>query len=208
VTKFHHIDKGLYVYRVHGDNSWLTYNQDIQNGVYPLYDKYIEKMVLKWADDNELLKLDLGGRLSKQEGYLSVDLKDADINFDLNKDWPLKDNSVGVVRAFDIFEHLTDSVHTMKELSRVLAPQGYAFIQVPSTDGRGAHQDPSHKSFWNINSFKYYTDKTFSKYIDTPVRFQVMRLYDTEKNKDGVIWTMAHLVNLKGGIRPPGIIEI
>ena len=208
VTKFHHIDKGLYVYRVHGDNSWLTYNQDIQNGVYPIYDKYIEKMALKWADDNELLKLDLGGRLSKQEGYLSVDLKDADINFDLNEDWPLKDNSVGVVRAFDIFEHLTDSIHTMKELYRVLAPKGYAFIQVPSTDGRGAFQDPTHKSFWNENSFLYYTNKNWAKYIDTPVKFQNIRIYTTEPNEQKVCWTICHLISLKYGYKIPGIIDI
>jgi glycosyltransferase involved in cell wall biosynthesis len=48
VTKFHHIDKGLYVYRVHGDNSWLQKNKKIQDGVYPLYDKYIEDLILKW----------------------------------------------------------------------------------------------------------------------------------------------------------------
>ena len=36
VTKFHHIDRALYVYRVHGDNTWLEKNQKIQDGVWPL----------------------------------------------------------------------------------------------------------------------------------------------------------------------------
>ena len=41
-TEFHHIDKGLYVYRVHGNNTWLQFNEEIQNNVYRIYDQYIE----------------------------------------------------------------------------------------------------------------------------------------------------------------------
>jgi hypothetical protein len=45
----------------------------------------------------------------------------------------------------------------MNELYRVLADHGVAEIIVPSTDGPGAFQDPTHRSFWNRNSFRYYT---------------------------------------------------
>jgi O-antigen biosynthesis protein len=204
ITKFHHIDKPLYVYRIHGENTWLEKNQKIQDGVLPLYDKYIESMTLKWAEG--LLKIDLGGRLNGHLGYTSVDLKAAEINCDLNGEWPFEDGSVGVVRAFDVFEHLKDPLHTMKELYRVLAPGGYAFIQVPSTDGRGAFQDPTHVSFWNENSFLYYTDQSWAQYIDTPVRFQAMRLYTTAKNEQQVCWTVAHLVKVADGL--PGVIKI
>ncbi len=207
-SKFHHIDKGLYVYRVHHDNSWITHNREIQDGVYPLYDKYIEQLILKWATDQGLLKLDLGGRFNKTKGYLTVDMKNADILRNLNLDWHIDDSSVGVVRAFDIFEHLRNPIHVMKELYRVLTPGGYALIQVPSTDGRGAFQDPTHVSFWNENSFLYYTDSNWSKYIDTPVRFQLMRSYTSEKDSYGVCWTTVHLVSLKDGFRPPGIVAI
>jgi glycosyltransferase involved in cell wall biosynthesis len=206
VTCFYHIDKPLYVYRVHGDNTWLNENRKIQEGVWPLYDKYIEPMAMKWAYNNTLLRLDLGGRLNRQLEYTSVDLKDADVCTDLNERWPFEDGSVGVVRAFDVFEHLKDPLHTMKELQRVLAPGGYAFIQVPSTDGRGAFQDPTHVSFWNENSFLYYTDSQWAQYIDTPVRFQAMRLYTTAKNEQQVCWTVAHLVKVTDGL--PGIINI
>lgn len=34
-----------------------------------------------------------------------------------------------------------------------------------STDGRGALQDPTHVSFWNPNSFWYYTDPNDMKYV-------------------------------------------
>ena len=208
VTNFKHIDKGLYVYRVHGKNSWLRYNQEIQNNVYRIYDQYIDSLIERWADVNNLRKIEVGGRMAAKAGYETLDIKDADIIADLNERWPFEDNSIGIIRSFDVFEHLPDSIYTMKELYRVLAPGGWAIIQVPSTDGRGAFQDPTHKSFWNINSFKYYTQANIAKYIDSPVRFQAARLYDTEKNTDGVIWTRAHLICLKDNYRPCGGIDI
>jgi O-antigen biosynthesis protein len=208
-TKFYHIDKALYVYRIHQDNSWLVNNQKIQEGVYPLYHQYIDRLALKWATDSNLEKIDLGGRLACPEGYKSVDLKDADIIANLENRWPFAANSVGVVRAYDVFEHLRNPVHTMKELYRVLAPGGYAFIQVPSTDGRGAFQDPTHVSFWNENSFLYYINQNWAQYINTPVRFQSMSLYTTGKNDQQVCWAVAHLVKLKEGYtNPPGLIDI
>ena len=141
-------------------------------------------------------------------GYETLDLKDANIIADLNERWPLEDSSVGAIRAMDVFEHLKEPLHTMRELYRVLAPGGIAFIQVPSTDGRGAFQDPTHKCFFNINSFRYYTDARFAQYIDTPVRFQATRLYDTERNEEGVVWTRAHLLSLKNGYKPCGQVLI
>lgn len=208
VTKFKHIDKGLYIYRVHGQNTWLRYNDEIQQNVYRIHDIYAEDLAGKWAKDNGLRRVELGGRMNAREGYETVDLFDADIIADLNKPWPFEDSSVGLVRAVDVFEHLVDPLHTMKELYRVLAPGGWAFIQVPSTDGRGAFQDPTHRSFWNQNSFFYYTRADFAKYIGTPVRFMNERLYTTDKNADGVCWTVAHLISLKDGFRPAGLIEI
>ncbi len=43
-------------------------------------------------------------------------------------------------------------------------------ILVPSTDGRGAFQDPTHVSFWNINSFMYYS-------IEFPSYLQLCQSY-------------------------------
>jgi SAM-dependent methyltransferase len=207
-TKFKHIDKGLYIYRVHGNNTWIRYNKEIQDNVYRIYDKYIHDLVLAWADKEGLRKIELGGRFNPSIGYETVDLTDCDICCDLNEQWPFEDNSVGVIKAYDIFEHLKDSVYTMKELYRVLVPGGYAFIKVPSTDGRGAFQDPTHKSYWNENSFLYYTNQHWAKYIDSPVRFQSMRSYTTPKDENQVCWVVAHLVSLKDGYRPPGLIKI
>lgn len=207
-AEFHHIEKPLYIYRIHGGNSWIKHNKEIQDNVYRLYDIHIEAMALAHAKRRGLRALELGGRMAAKPGYETVDLKEADVCCDLNARWPFEDSSIGVLRAFDVFEHLSDSVHTMRELYRVLAPGSMAFVQVPSTDGRGAFQDPTHKSFWNENSWLYYTNQQWARYIDTPVRFQATRAFTTPKNVQQVCWTGAHLVSLKNGYRPPGIISI
>jgi len=208
VSKFKHIDKGLYIYRVHGKNSWLRFNAEIQQNVYRIHDQYIEDLCMRWSDLKGLRKIDLGGAIDSKPGYETVDIHEGDINCDLNERWPFEDDSIGLVRAHDIFEHLRDPIHTMKELYRVLAPGGYALIQVPSTDGRGAFQDPTHVSYWNENSFLYYTDHQKARFIGTPVRFQSMRLYTTKKDQQQVCWTVAHLVKLASGLKVPGLVNI
>jgi glycosyltransferase involved in cell wall biosynthesis len=209
VTKFYHIDKGLYFYRNHPEQTYRKYNAEIQQNVYRIHDQYIEQMVEHWSEVNGLRKIEVGGRMFAKKGYETVDIKGkVDVMTDLNGRWPFDDSSVGVVRAMDVFEHLKDPIHTMTEVSRVLAPGGYLICQVPSTDGRGAFQDPTHVSFWNENSFYYYTKQHYAQYIDMPVRFQAARLYTTKMNEQKVCWVVAHLVNLKGGYRPAGLLEI
>jgi SAM-dependent methyltransferase len=207
-TTFVHIDRPLYVYRIHGKNSWLEHNAEIQSNTWRLHDRDIDALARRWADLNHLRKLDLGGRFNAAAGYETVDRRDADVTCDLNDRWPFEDNSIGVIRAYDILEHLADKLHVIQEIYRVLAPGGWLFAQVPSTDGRGAFQDPTHVSYYNENSFLYYTDQNWAKYIDTPVRFQAVRLYTTPMDDRRVCWVQAQLVCLKDGYKPPGAILI
>jgi len=207
-TGFAHIPKPLYIYRIHGENSWLQHCKEIQDNVYRIYDQYIEPMAVAHTRRRGLRAVELGGRMAAAPGFETVDLQGADIIADLNERWPFDDSSIGALRACDTFEHLSDPLHTMCELYRVLAPGGIALLQVPSSDGRGAFQDPTHKSFWNANSWLYYTDARWAKYIDTPVRFQALRCYTTPRNEQQVCWTRAHLLSLKDGYRPPGLIMI
>lgn len=173
---FKHIDKCLYLYRLHGENASVTNNAEVQTQNSQNYLKYSRKLAVRWANDNNLAKLDLGGRINAWEGFTTVDLFDADIVANLNEPWPFADNSVGIIRASHLFEHLKDPIHTMNEAFRVLAPGGWLLIEVPSTDGRGAFQDPTHVSFWNENSIWYYTNRNFSRFIPSfKGRFQNSR---------------------------------
>lgn len=204
VTDFHHIPECLYFYRVDGENSYIKYNEAIQEGTWWVYDKYVYQLAETWADKNNLRKLDLGSRFHAREGFEVVDVVDTenvDVVTDLNEDWPFEDNSVGVIIAHDLLEHLDDKLHAIKEIYRVLAHGGVLLSMTPSTDGRGAFQDPTHVSFYNQNSFLYYTDQSLGRFIDTPVRFQEMRMYtgylgDWQKKHD-VSHVFAHLMAIK-----------
>lgn len=55
-------------------------------------------------------------------------------------------------------------IHFMNEAWRVLKPGGALKALIPSTDGRGWAQDPTHVSYWNENSILYF--------IDTPHRLR------------------------------------
>lgn len=109
------------------------------------------------------MKLNLGCSDRLRPGYMNVDSfrpHNADDSFilaDLSKPWGMPDSSVEEIIADDIIEHLPDKILTMNEIHRVLVPGGKAHIFVPTTDGRGAWQDPTHVSYWNRNSFWYYT---------------------------------------------------
>lgn len=111
------------------------------------------------------MKLNLGCSDALEEGFVNVDrvfpdrIAGFDPNFkiaDLSKPWPWDDSTIQHIRAWDIIEHLPDKIHTMNEAWRVLQKGGTFEIAVPTTDGPGAWQDPTHVSFWNRNSFMYF----------------------------------------------------
>jgi len=116
------------------------------------------------------MKLNLGCNDDIRDGYINIDcypVEGKDITImDLTKGIALPDNSVDEIIAYDVIEHLPDKIKTMNELWRVLKPKGQVDIIVPTTDGKGAWQDPTHVSFWNRNSFFYFTkgDEHFTRF--------------------------------------------
>ena len=214
-TKMLHNSDPLYVYRITGDNTWLERNQAIQDTTRQLFDQYVRSLAERDADLKNLKKIDIGGGLNPYPGYETVDIREnADYVADLNDGIPLEDNSVGVLNAHHILEHLKDPIKSMAEIHRVLCHGGWAFIEVPSTDGRGAWQDPTHISYWNKNSFFYYTRREQARFIDNEtIRFQVYKLNDYFPNdfmrEHNILVTCAVLVAIKDdSIRYPGLLEI
>jgi SAM-dependent methyltransferase len=200
----YHIDKPLYLYRVYPENTCRSNASEIRSLDTVCYDKYIMKLAQRWAKDENLSIYDLGGSIDPQPGFVSVDKVNADIVCDLDDRWPIEDKSAGIIRASHIIEHLKDPIHTMNEMYRVLAPGGWAFIEVPSTDGRGAWQDPTHRSYWNENSFWYYTRKSHARYVpEFRGRFQVSNLktyYPSEWwEQNNIPVVQAHLIALGEG---------
>lgn len=204
-TKMVHIPEVLYYYRwiPDGSNTQTLRQQSIQEKTFQLFHQYGQVLAERDADLNGLMKVDIGGGLFSRPGYITIDQCDADIICDLNDGIPLPDNSVGVINASHIIEHLKDPIKTMSEIYRVLSDGGWAFIEVPSTDGRGAFQDPTHISYWNENSFWYYTRKDKAQYIrNTDIRFQEYRL-DTVWWENNIAVTNAWLCAIKSDKKRP-----
>ncbi len=113
------------------------------------------------------MKIDLGCGPFKKDGYTGID------SFDWSKRYKegefvlghipevfseFSDNSVEEVRASHFIEHIPQSqvIETFNEIYRILVTGGIFEINVPPTAGRGAFCDPTHVSFWNDLSFRYY----------------------------------------------------
>jgi len=156
----------LYNYNVGDNTCYGDKNKKIQHVTRELHDQYIEPMVAKWCDDEGLKKVDLCCGESAPPGYIGVDkyCAGATIKADLDYAWPFENNSVGVFRAKDAVEHLKNPIHTMKEAWRCLAPNGWFLIDVPSTDGRGAFQDPTHCC--HDEQTEVFTTKGFVRFQD------------------------------------------
>jgi hypothetical protein len=83
----------------------------------------------------------------------------------------------------------------------------------PSTDGRGAFQDPTHVAFYNENSFWYFTDQDYARFApQLKCRFQVSRLatyYPSEWHEQCKIsYVCANLIAIKEGPRQGGFLRI
>jgi SAM-dependent methyltransferase len=211
--QFRHIPECLYFYRVHAHNTVATRNPEIRAGTTAVYNRCIWALAEKWARDQNLLLIDLCGGLDAPPGYRPVD-RDLPAGVvgdraDLDGPWPYQDSSVGLIRAHDAIEHLRDPVHTMNEAWRCLAPGGFFLIDVPSTNGQGAFCDPTHKSFFNQLSFRYYTSQAFARYVPAfKGRFQSMRVIewfpDDWHKANNIPYVEAHLIALKPGYQPMG----
>ncbi|HNQ86932.1 MAG TPA: methyltransferase domain-containing protein [Deltaproteobacteria bacterium] len=147
------------------------------------------------------MKLNLGSGFRPMDGYINLDKSprtNPDMLHDLCDGLPYEDNSVEEVRAHDILEHIPigKTVYVIEEIWRVLVPNGVLEIVIPSTDGRGAFQDPTHVSFWNINSWLYYIDDLHRDLYGIKAKFSIEILKDIETGP-GVIHTVGRLHAVK-----------
>lgn len=157
VTFFHHIAEPLYLYRISNSNTWSNSAGVIKAISTDLMLTNMEKLVLRWCEIEGLKAYSYDvegprlGWLSDAENFLDV-----------------PDGTAGAIRASDHLCRHVDKEGMMNDLWRMLSNGGILMTDTPSTDGRGAFQDPGHKSFWNENSFWYWTKSYYRKFLANP----------------------------------------
>ena len=130
------------------------------------------------------VKLNLGCGKRQRKSYVNIDINpdcNPDLEWDLFQGIPYDDNEVDKVVAIDFLEHVPIGVtiFMIEEIHRVLKPGGIFEHFTPSTDGRGAFQDPTHQSFWNINSWYYYkAGNEMNEEYGIKAKFEILKLED------------------------------
>lgn len=121
-----------------------------------LYKKGIEDKLTQEGK----IKIELGcGPNRKIKDAISVDIVDlegVDIVTDINKGLPFKDNSIDEVYSFHFLEHVSNLEFVLKEIHRVLKPNGKKIGTVPHFSNPYFYSDPTHHSFFGLYSFSYF----------------------------------------------------
>jgi predicted SAM-dependent methyltransferase len=97
----------------------------------------MERLSSQWLklESKDLIKLELGSGAKKGiNGFTTVDMHGADINWDLSNGIPLKDNSVSIIYSSHMLEHIPFSklIIFLKECLRVLKNGGLMSVCVPN----------------------------------------------------------------------------
>jgi SAM-dependent methyltransferase len=148
------------------------------------------------------MKLNLGSGSKTRDGYINIDIDESaqpDLILDISTGLPYSDNSVDEIIAYDFLEHIKPDkvIFVINEIWRVLKPGGRFEHLTPSTDGRGAFQDPTHVSFWNINSWLYFCDSTECGKYGIKSRFKI------EVLQDGITSDQFNIVHTRGILFKP-----
>lgn len=138
------------------------------------------------------MKIDLCCGFRKPNGYFGVDNReecDPDLLWDIERDGLtyFDDSTIDEVRAHDALEHISSDrcIYVMEEIYRVLKPNGILDFFTPSSDGRGAYQDFTHKSAWNQNSLWYFMKDEYRNLYGIQAKFKgdVKTVFTDVQNK-------------------------
>jgi predicted SAM-dependent methyltransferase len=106
------------------------------------------------------MKLNLGCGNSRLTDYCNVDILKTtatDVVADLEGSLPFKDNSVEMIRAKFLLEHLQNPFHLLNEGYRILKLGGKFEIQVPHALSPTFLEHPDHKTTFTYQTLQYLT---------------------------------------------------
>jgi predicted SAM-dependent methyltransferase len=147
------------------------------------------------------VRLNLGYGHEHYADFVNIDFRIGvrpNLLCDITQGLPFQDSSIDLVLANNFLEHVPigKTVYVVEEIWRVLKPGGELHHITPSTDGRGAFQDPTHVSFWNINSWYYYMVDEYRGIYGIRAKFGGENRDVILGNDRTVIHTVCHLYKI------------
>ena len=125
----------------------------------------IFKIDLPQALKKSPIRIEIGCGQTRREdtiGIDRVDLPSVDIVTDIENGMSfLPDNSVDEIYSTSCFEHIHNFVNLMKEIIRVLKPDGKANIFVPHFSNPYFYSDPTHVRSFGLYTFYYFVDSKY-----------------------------------------------
>lgn len=102
--------------------------------------------------NGSVIKLDLGGGTTPQEGFINMDIRDlpsVDVVHDWEAiPWPFPDASLSLIMAGHVVEHVNPAnfgfIKWMNEAWRILKHGGQLMISTPFAGSMGYWSDPTH----------------------------------------------------------------
>lgn len=141
--------------------------------------------------------LNLGCGLKRLPDAINLDVTpdtNPDVVHDLNcVPWPFPDDHFQEVLAYDVIEHLDDTISVLEEIHRVSRQGAIVRITVPHFSCANAFTDPTHRHYFGRFSFDYVTGASeYSFYTRARFCQRSVQLifYPTLANK--LIWRVAN----------------
>ena len=132
-----------------------------------------KKDIKSKIDTLDFVKVELGcGESRKIKDAITVDLVDndsVDIVTNINNGLPFEDNSIDEIYSYHFLEHVDNLEFVLKEIYRVLKPNGKKIGSVPHFANPYFYSDPTHNSFFGLYSFSYFdkNQKLFKRKVPT-----------------------------------------
>jgi SAM-dependent methyltransferase len=109
------------------------------------------------------IRLNLGVGRRPRQGYYGLDwieMPGVDVVADLNEPFTqFPDNSVEAIYTHHTFEHVVNFLPLLKEIHRVVVPDGRVEVVVPHFSNPYGYSDPTHVRFFGLYSFYYFADE-------------------------------------------------
>lgn len=109
-------------------------------------------------------KLNLGCGTDTKQGWVNLDsasLEGVDVVHDLTVlPLPFADGAFDEILCQDVIEHIPEYVPLIKELHRILAPEGLLSIRVPHFTSKNNFVDPTHRRMFSLFTFNYFVTGT------------------------------------------------